>query len=639
MVGMTSSPELYWLPRQPPDWRQRVGALIDDPVENWSASWAEAVALAKFRLSFSATNALDVAARRLLSLRPERAAPSCRLAALSSSTSAHLAAGIRVGALRRGIALEMYEPPYGQYRQDLADPRSGLYAFDPTIALFAFDAVFVAAHALGATTIADANRLADELVNSFRALWTTAINRLGVSIIQQTVMPRLPCSGGNNEHRLPASGAAFISRVNQRLREACDEAGVDLLSLDAWVAQDGIEHWFSSGSWYGAKQEIALPASPMYGDLAARLIAARQGRSAKCCVFDLDNTLWGGVIGDDGLDKIVIGAGSAAGEAFLNLQHYALDLRRRGVILAVCSKNDEAIAIEPFESHPEMALKRQDVTCFVANWHDKPRNLQTIAQRLNIGLDALVFIDDNPFERELVRQSLPEIFVPELPDDPSLFPRCLSDAGCFEMIALTDEDVRRAAVYAENARRDSFKNETVDLKAYLVGLNMVLRWGRPAELDVARVTQLINKTNQFNLTTRRLNESDVRAAMAAPRAAVLQFRLVDRFGDNGLIAVAIGHMIDDANFMIDDWLMSCRVFGRQVEDAMLNVLAAVARAMGANQLNGMYRPTERNGMVADLLARLGFTTQKASNGVVTGVLNLAYFDERQTAICVEGEFS
>ena len=638
MIGVRSNrPELYWLPQQPPDWRRRVTALIADPVKDWSASWAEAVALAKFRLSFPSTNALDLALQHLLFAPLACTAASCRLAFLSSSTTTHLAAGIRVGASRRGIAVEIYEPSYGQYRQDLTDTQSGLYAFAPTIVLFAFDAVFVAAHALEAKTIADANRLADEFVNSLRKLWTGARDRFGALVIQQTIMPHIPNYGGNNEHRLPTSGAAFISRVNQRLREASDEAGIDLLSLDTRVVQDGLEGWFSPVSWFGAKQEVALPASPAYGDMVARVIAARQGRSAKCCVFDLDNTLWGGVIGDDGVNGIVIGAGSAAGEAFLNLQNYALDLRRRGVILAVCSKNDEAIAVEPFDNRADMALRRQDVTCFVANWQDKPSNLQIIARQLNIGLDALVFVDDNPFERELVRKSLPEIFVPEVPDDPALIPRCLSDAGCFEMVAITDDDIRRTATYAENALRASFQNEAVDLNSYLFGLNMVLRWRRPGEQDIARVTQLINKTNQFNLTTRRLNESDVRAAMAAPHAAVLQFRLIDRFGDNGVIAVLIGHIDDNAKFMIDDWLMSCRVLGRQVEGAMLNVLSSVAREMGATRLNGVYRPTKKNGIVADLLARLGFATEEASNGVVIGALDLESFEEHRTTMHIEKE--
>ena len=214
----------------------------------------------------------------------------------------------------------------------------------------------------------------------------------------------------------------------------------------------------------------------------------------------------------------------------------------------------------------------------------------------------------------------------------SLFQRCqttrLSSHVVFQTLdaskwlLITDDDIRRAATYAENALRTSFKNEAVDLNSYLFGLNMVLRWRRPGEQDIARVTQLINKTNQFNLTTRRLNESDVRAAMAAPTRAVLQFRLVDRFGDNGVIAVVIGHIADDAKFMIDDWLMSCRVLGRQVEGAMLNVLFFVAREMGASRLNGVYRPTKRNRIVADLLARLGFATEEASNGVMIGALDL-----------------
>src|SRR5271169_3523396 len=372
MVGVRSnSPELYWLPQQPPDWRRRVTALIAEPVKDWSASWAEAVSLAKFRLSFPSTNALDLAVQHLLFAPLARTAASCRLAFLSSSTTTHLAAGIRVGASRRGIAVEIYEPSYGQYRQDLTDTQSGLYAFAPTIVLFAFDAVFVAAHALEAKTIADANRLADEFVNSLRKLWASARDRLGALVIQQTIMPHMPNYGGNNEHRLPTSGAAFISRVNQRLREASDEAGIDLLSLDTRVVQDGVDCWFSPVSWYGAKQEVALPASPMYGDMVARLIAARQGRSAKCCVFDLDNTLWGGVIGDDGETGIVIGNGTTLGEAFLSVQVYARELRRRGVILAVCSKNNDSVARAGFERNPDMILKLDDFACFVANWSDK----------------------------------------------------------------------------------------------------------------------------------------------------------------------------------------------------------------------------------------------------------------------------
>jgi FkbH-like protein len=632
---MGSSPELYWLPGKPPDWRKRVMDLSRS-IDDRETLWTEAGALARYRLDFSAVNALDTATRDLHRRSAAHGACPPRLAFLSSSTSAHLAGGLRVAALRHGMTLDIYEPSYGQYRQVLADPQSAFYGFAPTIVVFAFDALSVAAHVREAQTVEEAGRLAEDYVVGLRDLWITARERTGAMIIQQTIMPRLPEFGGSNEHRLPSSASAFIARVNCLLRAASDGTGIDLLALDSRVAQDGIDRWFSSPSWHSAKQEVALPASPMYGDMVVRLIAARQGRSAKCCVFDLDNTLWGGVVGDDGIQGIVIGAGSAAGEAFLDLQHYALELRRRGILLAVCSKNDEANAIEPFERHPDMALKRDDVACFVANWEDKATNLRTIANNLNIGLDALVFVDDSPFERELVRKALPEVLVPEVPEDPALIHRCLSDAGYFEMVAFTEEDARRTEFYAANARREKSRYAATDLDAYLAGLDMTLQWRHFAEADIARLTQLINKTNQFNLTTRRLNESDVREAMRDPRTAALQFRLADRFGDNGVIAVVIGHLTDDATFQIDDWLMSCRVFGREVEDVTLNVVASVARGLGATVLRGTYRPTERNGMVAGLFARLGFLMDDAAGHEFSGVLDLEHFVDRQTAIRAQG---
>jgi FkbH-like protein len=633
-AGMGSSPELYWLPSRPADWRKRVLAL-SLLVDDWNAYWTEACSLAKYRLDFSAVNALDTATRDLLRQGSSYGAQSSRVAFLSSSTSAHLHGGLRVGALRHGMSIDIYEPDYGQYRQVLADPHSAFYAFEPSIVVFAFDAVSVAGYAREARTDEDAQRLADEYVAGLRSLWMTAWERTGATIIQQTIMPRLPDSSGSNGHRLPSSGSAFIVRVNGLLRTASDEAGIDLLALDSKVTQDGIDRWFSSSSWHGAKQEVALPASPMYGDMVARLIAARKGRSAKCCVFDLDNTLWGGVIGDDGVHGIVIGSGSVAGEAFLTLQHYALELRRRGILLAVCSKNDEANALAPFEHHPDMALKHADIACFVANWEDKAANIRSIAQRLNIGLDSLVFVDDNPFERELVRKTVPEVSVPEVPEDPALFPRCLSDAGYFEMVAFTDEDARRTELYAENALRENFRHATTDLDAYLAGLGMILQWCPFAEADVPRLTQLINKTNQFNLTTRRLNESEVRDVMRDSRAAGLQFRLVDRFGDNGVVAVVMGHLVDDVTFAIDDWLMSCRVLGRQVENATLNVVASVARSLGASKLKGTYRPTKKNAMVADLLARLGFAVDLSTDAEVVGIVELASFSDHTTLIRVQ----
>ena len=236
---------------------------------------------------------------------------------------------------------------------------------------------------------------------------------------------------GHNEQRLPDSPYHLLRVFNSSLRSLADEQRVDLLDINSWAAMDGLREWHNPGLWHQAKQEVNPAAGPMYGELVGRLLAAQQGRSFKCLVLDLDQTLWGGVIGDDGLEGIQLGQGSGVGEAFTAFQRFVRDLASRGVILAVCSKNNEATALEPFDKHPEMVLKRHHIAYFMANWNDKAANLKMIAKELNIGLDAMVFVDDNPYERNQVRSALPMVAVPEMPEDPALYPACLVSAGYF----------------------------------------------------------------------------------------------------------------------------------------------------------------------------------------------------------------
>jgi len=254
-----------------------------------------------------------------------------------------------------------------------------------------------------------------------------------------------------------------------------------------------------------------------------------------------------------------------------------------------------------------MVLRRDDIACFVANWTDKAANLRLIAERLNIGLDSLVFADDNAFERDLVRSELPMVAVPELPEDPGLFARTIADAGYFEAVTLTREDLERGAQYQANAARETMKTKATDVEGYLRGLNMELRWSRFDRVGSQRIVQLTNKTNQFNLTTRRTDEAAVLALTGDNRALTLQLRLLDQFGDNGIIAIVAGQFAGDtADMTIDTWLMSCRVLGRQVEAATLNLIVSQARLLGAVRLIGEYRPTAKNGMVREHYARLGF---------------------------------
>ena len=522
--------DLHWLPTIP-DWRQRLRTLPADP----ATAWDNAVALANARLNFVLTNALDETLRRVLPTAPETlATKKVRLAVLGSSTLAHLLPGIRIAGLRRGIWIDTYENDYGQYLQELSDTNSPLYDFNPTTILVAFDAYHLTAGVTSGMNAGTAEAALSEMQERIKEVWSLAQDRFRCPIIQQAALPvHLPVLG-NNEHRLPGSRAWFVTRLNAAIRVMAEQEGVDVLAIDERAVRDGIAKWHDTALWHRSKQEVSPTAGPMYGDLVGRWLAAKQGRSYKCLVLDLDNTVWGGVIGDDGLEGITLGQGSPLGEAYTAFQEYARELSRRGVILAVCSKNDEANALEPFEKHPDMVLKRTDISSFVANWANKADNIRAIAQELNIGLDSLCFIDDNPFERNLVRQELPMVAVPEVSDDPTGYPVALADAGYFEGLAVTDEDRERTSQYQGNKARDALKAAVTDLPSYLRGLEMELIWKRFDRIGLQRIVQLINKSNQFNLTTRRYTEEDIIAVMADPDAFGLQLRLTDPDGQGSV---------------------------------------------------------------------------------------------------------
>jgi FkbH-like protein len=597
--------------------------------------------MAGARLDFTRTNALDDVVRRRLadSLPTGTSTPPVRLALLGSATLAHLHAPIRVAAVRRNIFVSTYENSYGQYWQELLEPSSALHAFHPDTVLFAIDSRHLAREVHAAMTAAEiASAIADAQALLLRC-WRAAQDRLKSVVMQQTLLDVFPRLMGNNEHRLPGSRSRLIAALNGLLPAMADAEGVHLVAVDHAAARDGLAAWHDPALWHRSKQEISPAAGPAYGELVARLIAARHGRSYKCLVLDLDNTIWGGVIGDDGLDGIVIGQGSPLGEGFVAVQEYAKELARRGVILAVCSKNDEANAREPFEKHPDMVLRLADIASFQANWEDKPANLRAIAADLNIALDSLVFLDDNPFERNLVREALPMVAVPEISDDPAEVPGVLADAGYFESLGITGEDRARTAQYQENRAREVLRDTSTDLESYLRGLDMRMTWGRFDSIGQQRIVQLINKTNQFNLTTRRYTDAQVAAIASDPDAIGVQMRLLDRFGDNGIIAIVILRRQAPDAMLIDTWLMSCRVLGRQVESTTLNVVAQLARGMGARRLVGEYIPTAKNAMVRDHYEKLGFVPiSRAPDGRSLAELLLDGFAPAPTFIAVsEGQ--
>lgn len=594
---------LAWLPELK-TWSADLAKVAHASAE----SWQELVRLANARVDFVQTGKIDRLTRKLFGAAAPAGVGEVRLAVLASATVEHLLPGLRVGALRRGIHLQTYVCPYGQYRQDLLESNTALHRFAPHAVLFALDAAHMVSRVTpemnGSNVVAQVELIVDDLCG----LWRRARDTFGCQVMQQTVLPVFAAFMGGNEHRLPWSGQHVVALVNQRLRDRADSESVDIIALDAQAAANGIGAWYDPGLWHRAKQEVHLTAGPLYGDLVARVVAAQRGRSFKCLALDLDNTLWGGVIGDDGLEGICLGQGSALGEAYVSFQRYIKALSARGVILAVCSKNDESRALEPFEKHPEMVLRRSDIACFVANWQDKPENLRRIATALNIGIDSIVFADDNPFERNIVRRELPAVGVPELPEDPSHYPYLIASGGYFEATRITQEDTERGELYRQNSARAALQSTSTDLPAYLRSLGMRMLWRRFDRPALQRIHQLINKTNQFNLTTRRYTEAEVGALLNDSSAIALQIRLLDQFGDNGVIAIVIGRRdgADPGSLHIDTWLMSCRVLGRQVEEATLNLLAREAHSAGIHHIVGEYRPTAKNGMVRDHYSKLGF---------------------------------
>ncbi|WP_217474232.1 HAD-IIIC family phosphatase [Stutzerimonas stutzeri] len=603
--------QLLWLP-QHADLSAAIGEAKreTDPL----ARLAQATRLAGYRRDFTQTTRLDrLASEGLQALSnsetPTAGLRSLRIALLSSHTVDHLVPAIRVAGLQHRLAISTHVAPYGMYRQALLMEDVDLTRFAPQLIVLALDARDAPLQLPLEASQEEVDAAVTGRVDELRLLWRRARERYAAQVVQQTIVPADPPLFGSFEALVPASPGAVIERLNTAIRTAAREDGVLLMDL-AWEAARGS---YGDGlaepvRWHQAKQLVSPHLAPLYGDQLARIAAASVGLSRKCLVLDLDNTLWGGVIGDDGIGGIHLGQGSPSGEAFLSFQRYAALLARRGIILAVCSKNDLSVAEAAF-ALPEMALKRSDIAAFVANWEDKAGNLRRIASMLDIGLDSLVFVDDNPAERDIVRRELPEVAVPELPDDVADYPARVAAAGYFEAISFTSDDATRGRNYALNAERKAAMSQATDMEGYLRGLEMVLTATRIGAAELARSTQLINKTNQFNLTTRRYSEAEVERIASDPRAVALAIRLADKFGDNGLISVVLARpdaRVGSDELLIDSWLMSCRVLGRQVEDAVLEVLARAANAAGYRALIGEYRPTERNAMVAEHYPRLGF---------------------------------
>jgi FkbH-like protein len=529
-----------------------------------------------------------------------------------------------------GLAPELHVAPYNIWLQELLETDSATARFAPQVAIILLTPHSIPMWPEAGATPDRATELAKAVCRQLFDACEQLHRRCAAEIVVNTLPPFTQQALGNLSAKSPDAANNFIRRINVVLGDMAPPF-VHLNDVAALVERRGLDRYFDVRLWHEAKQPVAPDAIPELTRNTAAIVGAILGRSRKCLVVDLDNTLWGGVVGDAGVDGIVLGEGSGVGEAFKAFQMHLKAMKDRGVLLAVCSKNDERQALKPFAEHPEMVLKRDDFVAFRANWNPKSDNLREIAHELNIGLDALVFADDNPAEREEVRQALPQVVVPELSADPADYPMIIDATRCFEVSSVTDEDRRRSGMYRLQSQQGDLLKATRNLADFLASLEMraVIR---PFEASsFSRITQLVNKTNQFNLTTRRLTGAQVEALAGDPACLTRTVRLEDRFGDHGLVSVLFGR-IEAATLTLDGWLMSCRVLNRGVERLLLNAVVTAARHLAVTRIVGSYIPTDRNALVKSLYPDLGFSTVGEQEGATTWCLDLEHFTPLRTFI-------
>jgi FkbH-like protein len=554
---------------------------------------------------------------------------SFKLGLLSNSTYDLYQDDMAVGAARHQIALQIISADYDQVVQEVMNPDSGIYKSGLDAVLVALDHTWFGfqngvAHETAAGQLLENAK--SQLGNVLSAI--RQHSRLGI-ILQTIPVPPLSILG-SFDSQVTGSIRRLITRLNTHILDIALTEGFYILDVDALSQLVGQWKFFDDKQWHAYKLPFSTDCAALYGEWLGRLLGAIRGKSRKVLVLDLDNTLWSGVIGDDGIEGIRIGNGSAEGEAHLSLQKYAKACADHGIILAVASKNDFENAKLPFRLHPDMHLRESDIIFFKANWEPKHENLAAMAQEIGVGIDSMIFMDDNAAERAQMRAYQPMVAVPELTSDPSDYLRLLSMAGYFESVSLSEEDKGRNRSYAAEQLRNSTMSAWTNPADYLSQLEMKIEIADFDAMGRQRIAQLINKSNQFNLTTRRYSESDVEKFEIDADVVAMQVRLSDKFGDFGMIGVIIAtpsmHQGKKA-MLIDSWLMSCRVLGRRVEDAMLSSLVEKAKAKGAVYLLGHYVPTPKNGMVSQHYEKLGFTLlEERADATKHYVLDCTNFD-------------
>jgi FkbH-like protein len=627
MPEQISSSDFSWRPKLAEDWPVRCGKLdkrireLDEksPPAEFDAISIEARQLAGQALGPHENLKMERLVRRMLAQQQRFAGlRHLRIGLISNRTVSHLISPLSAAGLVRGLLVEAFEVPYEwvvrrTHDRDKPDELARTAASMRTNIPVRADAsvvIFDESAFRGSDAPLDGER-EEQALGDAQVFLRRTVASVEDDVGGPAIVSTLPLGAWNIsscEAALGGSSQRFVLRLNQLIADGAQSREWLMWDLAALASRVGGDCWFDAIRFHEAKIPFRLELAPFVADHLCRTLAAISGKSCRALVLDLDDTLWGGVVGDDGISGIRVGQNSAEGEAYVAFQRFLLNLRQRGIVLAVCSKNSDAVAREPFQHHPDMLLREEHFAVFQANWLDKAVNLRLIAESLGLGLESIAFADDNPAERARIRQELPMVSVIELGSEPAFYPARIADSGVFEHLPLNRDDRLRADSYRTRALGAALAATIDSYDDYLRSLKMTLDVSRFDAIGRSRIAQLINKSNQFNLTTRRYSEMDVERFEKSPSEFLCwQARLDDAFGQHGIISVLIVRMLPKV-WTIDTWLMSCRVLTRGVEETLMNLLMQDAREAGVQAIIGEYIPTPRNTLVADLYSRVGFAS-------------------------------
>ncbi len=542
-------------------------------------------------------------------IKQELSPVSFRIFILRSFTIEPIVLLARAGAAIAGIDLDVRVGDFNAYAQEILDPNSNLYGFEPNAVILSVQTYDIAPelwHNFADLSPKDIDSIVERIIGDFANWINTFRERSQAHLIIHSLEKPAETAHGLVDTQIHKGQGATIERINRELlRVMSDHTGVYLLDYDSLIARHGRFAWFDKQKWLTMRMPITADCLIHLANEWLKFIHPFSGKICKALVCDLDNTLWGGIIGEDGIDGIKLD-NEHLGAAYRNLQRVILDFYRRGIILAICSKNNRDDAMEVLARHPHMLLRPEHFASIQINWNDKAQNMRNIAKELNIGIDSLAFIDDNPVERELVCRQLPRVTVIDLPEDPFQYAQTLRNCPVFERLKLSEEDRERGKMYAQQRQRAELQQNLGSLEDFYYSLEMKMEIDLVSPATLSRVAQLTQRTNQFNLTTRRYTEQEISEIADGPGNHVYTVRVTDRFGDNGIVGVVITQEKDDA-WEIDTFLMSCRVIGRTVETAMLATVAEHARTGGDRRLIGWFLPTKKNAPSQEFYAQHGFS--------------------------------